>query len=215
MRAPTGLRLTAVIALLAAVCPLTGCGSPQVVPDPDLTTVHGAFLKHHGGVLLVERESRVDPDLLDDSPVPPGMRLAEAMTCGDFCREGAMAGLEGLQGDTWDALMAANATPTDLSRIVSFSGRIVWLPEEDDFDETTDPAPSGGQDEAYDRLFRRHPGAEEVLALSMPGISEDGTQALLYVESMSGCEAGSGDYYLLVREGGVWKIVARHMAWVA
>ncbi len=51
--------------------------------------------------------------------------------------------------------------------------------------------------------------------MSMPGVSEDGKQALLYIEGAVDCLAASGDYYLLTREDGAWKIADHYMAWMA
>ncbi|MCA9317166.1 MAG: hypothetical protein H6806_08115 [Planctomycetes bacterium] len=205
-------RLHAAMGLLALLCVGVGCGAQEVKPDPDVTTVHGAFLKHTGGVLLVRRMRVTDTGPDNDEPIPAGMYVPEGKTWGDARRINTMEGLNGLRRETWDAYLAANSGLTDLSKSIRFSGTIHWLSDE----ELDRAFPNGGDvDKGYDRLFRRNPGADHLLGLSMPGISPDGNQALLYVESMSGGEAGSGTYYLLAREGRTWKIVAQHEAWIS
>ena len=119
--------------------------------------------------------------------------------------------LKGLRRETWDAFVAANREPTDLSEVVRFSGRVVWL-SEDDLDDLFS---EGDEDLGYDRLLERYPGAVEFTQMSMPGVSEDGKQALLYIEGAVACLAASGDYYLLTREDGVWKVVDHFCAWIA
>ena len=58
-------------------------------------------------------------------------------------------------------------------------------------------------------IARRYPGAKWALTLSRPGFNQTHTQALMCVGRNL-----SGDYLLLEKIDGQWKVVARSMAWV-
>jgi len=159
-----------------------------------------------------ERSARAWLNDSSSSPAPdPESWDAYVAACAERDNDEVRSSLKGLRRETWDAFVAANREPTDLSEVVRFSGRVVWLSEDDLDDLFSD----GDEDEGYDRIFDRYPGSVELTQMSMPGVSEDGKQALLYIEGAIGCHAASGDYYLLARENGVWKVVDHFMAWIA
>jgi hypothetical protein len=61
-------------------------------------------------------------------------------------------------------------------------------------------------------FFSRHPDSGGVTLLSRVGYSRDGTQALVYV--VRACPlCGEGEYVLLVRANGQWRVWARANDW--
>ena len=199
----TTLTITALVVLLV------GCGSPDAASEGDAATVHGAYLAHRGSQLfLVERTSRVSQFLSTD-PVPPDLPTTPGDTWREVTRGQVQSAMEDLRPETWDAFLKANETTRVLSQVIRFSGQVVYLSEGE-----LDQLVRGDLDQGYRRLFSRYPGSEELTAMSMPGVSRDGSQALLYVETRSGAHAGSGIYYLLVREDGAWRIVDEFRSWI-
>ena len=203
------LHVRLAVLLGCLLCLPLGCGEPGVEPKADVTTVYGALLAHHlpeaarlkgeAHQFVIQRMSKVDETTFGEDLRPPGVESTDRVA-----DEWASlkSGLERLRRDTWEAFLAANAAPHDLSKSVQFSGPMVLLTEEE-----VDDLFSDGCDEGYARIFKRFPDARTLMALSMPGVAEDGTQALVYRERMSGGLAGSGVYYLLERKDGVWRIV--------
>lgn len=66
---------------------------------------------------------------------------------------------------------------------------------------------------AWQRFFRRYPRAQGIMRLSVVGFGSDRTQAFFYCENTWDALAGTGVYYLMVREGGSWDIKAEHLVW--
>lgn len=206
------------LALMCSACLSVGCGGPEAAPDPDLATVHGAVLAHlqarerQAGraekIFLVSQSRAVDSWLYatwpDDSK-PPEWFLASMKGDWDEVQE-----MEGVTRALWDAFVANNRDERDLSEIVHYSGTIIWLS-----DEEKGQLFSEGADEGWRRVFRKYPEAGEITGMSMPGMSADGSRALIYVEDQAGGLSGSGDYYLLVCESGVWGVVAELTAWIS
>lgn len=186
--------------------------------DPDLATVHGAVLAHlearerRAGraekVFLISECREVESWLYatwpDDSD-PPEWFLASTKSDWELVQE-----MEGMTRDLWDAFVESNRDERDLSEIVRYSGTVVWLSEEEEGQMFSE-----GNDEGWRRVFRKYSKAGEITRMSMPGMSADGSRALFYATEVSGGHSGSGGYYLLVCERGVWRVVEELTAWIA
>jgi hypothetical protein len=122
--------------------------------------------------------------------------------------------LPGLREDTWRAFQRANDQAHDLSGLVACPVPLTLRTGEDlDRDIGTGDDPEGR--EVWARYYAAHPGALGVMTMSMPGLSADGSQALLYIGQSHGYLAGSGYLHLLVREGTGWRVVASSMLWIS
>jgi hypothetical protein len=66
-------------------------------------------------------------------------------------------------------------------------------------------------------LQRQSPEADvpELMVFSRVGFNEEGTQALVYVSATRAPRDGTGEYVLLEKADGVWKIRQRHLAWIS
>jgi len=180
-------------------------------------TIYGALLAHElpeavrlrkePHSYVIQRMSKVDATVFGDDLRPPGVERTDR-TAEQW--EGLKSSLEDLRRDTWDAFVAANASPQDLSQAVHFSGALVFLTE-DEIDDIF----SAGCDKGYVRLFKQFPDTKALTALSMPGVAKNGTQALVYRERMYDGLGGSGAYLLLSHEGGIWKVVDHVTVWIA
>ncbi len=64
-------------------------------------------------------------------------------------------------------------------------------------------------------FYHRYPHSSGILALSRVGFNRTEEQALVYVRSSCGSLCGAGEYYLLSRKGGIWRVEARFLVEVS
>jgi hypothetical protein len=195
---------------------LTSCGS-EGVSGPDLAMTYAAVLSADfgargesvpAGSLLLVRQASLDHVDLFGAMDPTSPTLAPLGPEPEW--ESLCVALPDLRRETWDSFVDANCESVDLACEGIRYPHLVWLPE----DEARRVFASG-VDAGYSLLRRNYPGFQMLLALSRPGVSADGDQALLYVEGSSGELAGSAYYYFLVRAGSSWRVSERVEAWIA
>lgn len=75
-------------------------------------------------------------------------------------------------------------------------------------------APSGGMEERQ-RFFASIQDSAGFVRLSRVGFAPDMRQALVYIEHSQSYGWGSGMYFLLVLDGGRWRIRDTHLDWIA
>lgn len=109
--------------------------------------------------------------------------------------------LPGLQHSTERSFWERNVAPESL-QFAMIPGVENWMSEEE-FRTLVIDTPTGWKD-----FFRQYPGSGGLISFSRPGYSEDGTQALVYF-SIACPLCGRGEYLLLSKISGRWKIVAR------
>lgn len=66
--------------------------------------------------------------------------------------------------------------------------------------------------EEFNRLFPKSPG---FTVLSRVGFNPDKTEALLYIGNLCGGLCGSGQFFLLAKDGGGWKVRYSATTWVS
>jgi hypothetical protein len=66
--------------------------------------------------------------------------------------------------------------------------------------------------EGFHRAFPRGTGIIEV---SRVGLSRDGRWAILYIEEQASSLGGAGDFNILHREGGVWRVRYSYRIWIS
>jgi hypothetical protein len=74
------------------------------------------------------------------------------------------------------------------------------------------------RDEKYDgwKAFRqKYPGAGEIITLSRVGFNPDKSQALIFVGYQCDWLCGEGNYILLTKRDGEWKIEKKSMTWIS
>jgi hypothetical protein len=74
---------------------------------------------------------------------------------------------------------------------------------------------SFGNPDGWETFHRRYPTANGMITLSRVGFNEDRSQALIFVGYGCGWLCGGGDYVLLKKKDGAWKIEAKSMTWVS
>lgn len=115
--------------------------------------------------------------------------------------------LPDLQHSTERSFWERNVAPETLQSAM-IPGIENWISEEDFRTRVVDTS-AGWED-----FFRQYPGSDGLISFSRPGYSHDGTQALIYV-SIACPLCGRGEYLLLSRTSGRWKIVARSVDWLS
>lgn len=61
----------------------------------------------------------------------------------------------------------------------------------------------------------RYPNAWGIQRFSRVGFNSDKTKAVLYAESICGARCGTGEYLILEKKDGAWKVVKNLMIWVS
>lgn len=79
-----------------------------------------------------------------------------------------------------------------------------------DFDQIFKEGPKG-----WEEFYKRYPDSGGYIGFSRVGFNMEMDQALVYVEHGCGGLCGTGHYVLLKKDGGAWKIVKKHMAWIS
>src|SRR5262245_38260710 len=74
---------------------------------------------------------------------------------------------------------------------------------------------TGRPDDSWGAFRNRFGGAWGIIRLSRVGFSGDHNRALLSVSGSCGPLCGSGDFVLLQKRDGEWRVVARVMAWIS
>lgn len=74
---------------------------------------------------------------------------------------------------------------------------------------------SMGEMGEWDEFRKRFPDARNVIGISHIGFSFERNQALVYLEEWCGSLCGTGNYFLLSKEQGKWKVIKRHSPWIS
>lgn len=70
-------------------------------------------------------------------------------------------------------------------------------------------------DDWWDDFYSRYPGTAGFVAVSLPVLSEDRQQALIYVAHSCDGLCGAGNLFVLQRTAGGWRIIADEMMWIS
>lgn len=70
-------------------------------------------------------------------------------------------------------------------------------------------------EDGWERFYEQYPNSQGMMAISRVGFSPSKQQALIYVGNQADFLAGEGDYVLLLKEGGKWKVVKTILAWIS
>lgn len=71
------------------------------------------------------------------------------------------------------------------------------------------------EEDSRGNLHKKYPKFRSLIYLSKIGFDMNKTSALVYMAYQRGVKSGAGNYYLLVKEGGSWKIKEKIGDWVA
>ncbi len=67
----------------------------------------------------------------------------------------------------------------------------------------------------WDSFFKEREGAKGIIRVSQVGFNADKTQALVYVGYQCGDKCGQGNFVLLVKEKGQWKVNKMALTWTS
>ncbi len=67
----------------------------------------------------------------------------------------------------------------------------------------------------WEKFHKAYPGGARVTTISPVAISADGTQAMMYLGWMGGQLFGQGSTFILVRTGGIWRVVYEIGHWIS
>ena len=67
----------------------------------------------------------------------------------------------------------------------------------------------------FDEFHKLYPKSQGFMSVSRIGYNPDRSQALLYVANLCGGLCGTGQYFLLVKEGTTWKIQEGALVWIS
>jgi hypothetical protein len=172
--------------------------STQSSPDPEEYAVYGALLKDmfigkETKRLIVEQDTAVG-DYSDSDPAS----LLERLTP--------------LTRETVEDFRARNAQPSELSDKFGLEVTINFI-SKDEIKKIFEK-----RDDKYDgwEAFRKkYPGAGSIITLSRVGFSQDKSQALIFVGYQCDWLCGQGNYILLTKKGGDWKVEKKSMTWIS
>jgi len=67
----------------------------------------------------------------------------------------------------------------------------------------------------WEAFYKKYPKSGGLYTFSRVGFSQNGQQALLFVTNWCRSLCGEGNYYLLKKENGEWKVINKHMVWIS
>ncbi len=72
-----------------------------------------------------------------------------------------------------------------------------------------------GNPKGFDEFYRLYPKSTGFMSVSRIGCNSAKTQALVYIGNLCGGLCGTGQVFLLVKEGGAWKVQYVTMTWIS
>jgi hypothetical protein len=180
------------------------------VPDEDYAVyslvIQTRFVKEG-----VERIVIADHTLMDLPPVMMGMT--------QFCGSQGMQRIrEAAAKDTVQDYEQKNKSSVPLDKKFSLKVPLALISElERDriFMTAKEREKKTGNPKGFEEFYRLYPKSPGFMTLSRVGFNPAKTQALLYIGNLCGGLCGSGQFFLLVREGSAWKILYAAMTWVS
>lgn len=183
-------------ALLLTLLSAAACGEKE--PRAGSATINGAVFAH-----LIQLEGE-RPGILVVDPASTPLKDDDAGWAATWKYVRAVS-LRGLRDDTCANLVKANEDSKDLSNALD-APLPVTLFRESDWAALLEQG--GGNEGAWARFHVRHPKARAWISLSLPGVSADGRQAVIWIGKSWGALGGWSGYGLLERENGLWKVIA-------
>ena len=115
---------------------------------------------------------------------------------------------EGVSNDLLENYLARNAQPSELSPDMDLGVKYVLLSGEELSELTRQP--NWGQS-----LVEKYPGSNGYLMFSHVGFNKSLDRAVIYGGRVAGPLRGSGSYYLLEKQNGIWLIKEETMVWIS
>jgi hypothetical protein len=119
------------------------------------------------------------------------------------------SGLAPISRQTIDDFKQKNAQPSDIENKVTLSNKVTLISEAEVdkfFGE------GGGWWKAF---YQKYPNSPGLITFSNVGLNHEMTQALLYVGWQSDGLSGEGNYVLLSKSNGAWKVERKVMTWIS
>ena len=116
--------------------------------------------------------------------------------------------LPGIEQETLNEFRQRNENKHTLTRCFDLSGSYLFVSEreiEDIFEGL----------HGWDDFYKRYPGSQGIMVLSMVGFNNEKNQAIVSVGNQSNWLAGEGYYVFLVKEDGKWSIKGQLLEWVS
>lgn len=117
-------------------------------------------------------------------------------------------GLPNISNDTIDNYLERNIQPSQLSPDMQLGIQYSLLTQ-------TELAEISSQSNWGEILQERYPGVQGYYIFSRVGFNNSLDQAVVYVGRVAGPLMGSGSYYLLEKQNGVWTITEETMVWIS
>ena len=116
-----------------------------------------------------------------------------------------------IEEDTVENYFAANKAPSRLQNYFTFPVPTILLTRKERYDLLHDPR---GLD-YWTIFYERYPNSTGILTLSRVGFNRTMRQAFVYIANSCGSLCGGGEYYLLSKKNGAWKVQAVFRLWVS
>lgn len=116
-----------------------------------------------------------------------------------------------IKPDTVAGYFARNKVPSRLQNRFALSVPTVLLSRRQ---RNNQPRRYRGQD-YWGAFYGQYPHSPGILAFSRVGFSRTMDQAFVYVDNTCGSLCGVGEYYLLSKKNGLWKVEAVFLLWVS
>lgn len=171
--------------------------SPAPTPNPadiekEEQAVYAVFVNENSGPALILQNTSTstveeDPQLLLDN---------------------IKGGLPNISNQMIDNYLERNAQPSQLSPDMQLGVEYSLLTQ-------TELAEISSQQNWHEILQERYPGVQGYYIFSRVGFNNSLNQAVVYVGRVAGPLMGSGSYYLLEKQNGVWVIKEETMVWIS
>lgn len=118
------------------------------------------------------------------------------------------SGLPSVSRETVNNYLERNSSPSQLKPDMQLGVEYVLLSAEEQrsiFD----------QPDGWGSFYEKYPDSGGYTVLSRVGFNDTLDQALIYVANVAGPLMGAGNYYLLEKKDGEWRIIEQIMVWIS
>jgi hypothetical protein len=122
--------------------------------------------------------------------------------------------LPSLAKETYEDFDSCNKKSTALTDKFNLKVKVNLVGEEIDriFYESRQ---SNSKEDGWEVFHKKYPTAGAIITLSRVGFNKDKSQALVFVAHSCGWLCGEGNYILLEKKDGVWKVEKKSMTWIS
>lgn len=161
----------------------------------------------------IEKEEQAIYSFFVGDGTAPMLILQETSTSVDWedpkeIKKNVLSGFKNISNQAIKSYLARNAQPSQLSPDMDLGVKYILLTQDELSQITSQP-------NWNEVLAEKYPGSGGYLIFSHVGFNNSLDQAVIYVGQVAGPLMGTGNYYLMEKQDGEWKIKEQIMVWIS